>query len=383
MNAKALLNSNVMPKKVTIEQKAADIAAINSLLHKHGLEVTSGVESLTMISYRVKLTPDCNINKLLKLQPNLCIAMNDDTVKLYREKNELVIEKKGADNTVYTGDLCTDYFNDHKGLALILGYDTHGQKIYTDLKKAPHILIAGTTGSGKSVLENVMIISLLTKYPDLEMYGIDTKRVEFQSFTAAPNFHLITDAIKATETLKNLCDEMERRYMELVKARANNIDEYNSRPGHNMKPIVVVIDEFADLMLLSGKSVEEHVVRLAQKARACGIHLIIATQRPTRDVITGLIKANIPTKICLKVTSALDSRIVLDRNGGETLIGKGDMLYLANGAYDPIRVQGCYITEPEKIAIASAAARETIKTETAKQPESATTARNFFSKLFA
>lgn len=381
MDVMGYLHKNTNPKKVSIEQKAEDISAINALLRKYGLEVTSGVESMTMISYRVKLSADCNINKLLKLQPNLCIALNDDTVRLYRDRSELVIEKKGADNIAMMGDLYTDYFRDHKGLALILGYDTHGQKIYTDLKKAPHILIAGTTGSGKSVQENVMIASLLAKYPDIKIYGIDTKRVEFQSFATAPNFHLVTDAVKATQTLKELCDTMESRYNELVKARVNNIDEYNAK-GKIMKPIVVVIDEFADLMLLSGKSVEEYVVRLAQKARACGIHLIIATQRPTRDVITGLIKANIPTKICLKVTSALDSRIVLDRNGGENLIGHGDMLYLANGAYEPIRIQGCYITEAEKANIAYVA-RMNATGQAPPPKELSPVTRNFFSKLFA
>ena len=344
-------NSRDTLKRLTTEQKERDIRAINNLLSKHGLIVTSGIESFTTIQYRVKLSPDSNLSKLLKLQPNLCIALDDDTVRLYREKSELVIEKKGADNTIWMGTLYTEQFDDHKGLPIMLGIDAQGNRVITDLKKMPHALFAGATGSGKSVLESVFICSLLIKYPNMIIYGIDTKRVEFQSFRYAPNFHLVTDAAAATQTLRDLCDEMEDRYNQLVRAKVNNIDEYNNKGG-KMNPIVVIIDEFADLMLLSGKHVEEYVVRLAQKARACGIHLIIATQRPTKEVVTGLIKANIPTRICLKVTSALDSRIILDRNGGETLVGKGDMLFLGNGAFEPIRIQGCYLEEVEKSNVA-------------------------------
>lgn len=345
-------NTNI--KHLSNAQKQADIEAINNLLFPLGVSVTDSTESCTTIRYKARLHPDCNIKKILSMRENLCVALNDDTVRLYREKADLIIEKHGADNTVRLGDLDTPFFWKHTGLPIMLGIGADGLKTYMDLRKAVHALIAGTTGSGKSVLENAIICSLLMKYPDIVIYGIDTKRVEFQAFRSAPNFNLITDPQKAVMELARLCDEMEKRYAMLMKANASDIDEYD-RKGGNMNPIVVIIDEFADLMLLSGKTVEEYVVRLAQKARACGIHLIIATQRPTRDVITGLIKANIPTKICLKVTSALDSRIVLDRNGGEHLAGHGDMLYLGNGAFDPIRVQGCFVETQEKINIAHVA----------------------------
>ena len=329
------------------DQKIEEIRAINRLLYKYGLQVTSGFESVCTVRYNVKLNPNSPVSKLLKMRENFCIALNDDTVTVTREKAELIIEKRGASNTIYMGDLYNDDFKNANGLTIMLGKDTKGNDRSFDLRKAPHVLVAGTTGSGKSVWENVLICSLFIKNPDIEVIGIDTKRVEFQAFANIPSFHLVTDADRAADMLSGLCNVMENRYEMLTRARAKDIDEYNAK-GNKMNPIVVVIDEFADLMLLSGKDVERYVVRLAQKARACGIHLIIATQRPTTDVVTGLIKANIPTRICMKVNSGLDSRIILDRKGGETLMGHGDMLYLGNGDFEPVRIQGAFITPEEE-----------------------------------
>ena len=335
---------------MTHEQKYNDIYAINALLYKMGLSVTGGKQAPTRVRYEVQLAPDSDITKIMKLKTNFQIALNDDSVTLSRKGATLYIEKRGADNTLYFGDAMTREFMTSEKLTTAIGVGTDGYT-YMDLEDATHVLIAGTTGSGKSVLENVIISSLMVNHPNIEIYGVDTKRVEFLPFAYNPKFHLVTDAYAATRTLQELCKEMEQRFNTFSQNRVTDIKEYNANGG-NMNPIVVVVDEFADLMLLSGKTVEEYVVRLAQKARACGIHLVLATQRPTADVITGLIKANIPTRICLKVNSGLDSRIILDRKGGETLTGHGDMLYLANGAYEPIRTQGFYISNTEKSNIA-------------------------------
>jgi S-DNA-T family DNA segregation ATPase FtsK/SpoIIIE len=184
------------------------------------------------------------------------------------------------------------------------------------------------------------------KNPTIELYTVDTKQTEFNTYGYLPNVHTVTDANEAVQMFRNLCNKMESRYTTLTNNGCRDIDAYNQKIG-GMNRIVVVVDELADLMLLSGKVVEEYIVRLAQKARACGIHLIIATQRPTANVVTGLIKANIPTRVCLKVTSGLDSRIILDRKGGEVLTGHGDMLFLSNGAFEPVRISGCYVSERE------------------------------------
>ena len=351
MNIEYNLKRNNIYQTVPQEQKTREVSAINNLIIKHGLMVTRIVESPRMMQYRVQLAPETNVKKLMKLQENFSIALADNTVNVFRDKSELVIEKRGADNTIYMGDMITDYFRSANGLTIALGKDAQGNNMYTNLAKAPHMLIAGATGSGKSVLLNSIITSLLLKdIGDTEIFCIDTKRTELTGYSGIPRVHVITEANEAIKTLERMCEVMENRYKSLEKYGCRNVDEVRNL-GYRTVDIVIVIDEFADLMLLSGKTVEKHVVRLAQKARAAGIHLVIATQRPTRDVITGLIKANIPTRVCLKVTSGLESRIILDRNGGENLTGNGDMLFLANGSFEPIRLQGAFISAQEISAI--------------------------------
>lgn len=331
---------------LTRDQISAEKDAIDRLLVNFGVHVTRIVESARMIQYRATLSPETNVQKILRMEENFCIALNDDSVNIYRDKAELVIEKAGADNAIFMGDLVNDKFDKMNGLTIALGKDMENVNCYTNLAKAPHVLIAGTTGSGKSILLHAFICSLLIKNPFTEIYTVDTKQTEFNEYGRIPNVHNVTDANDAVQMLMRLCNEMERRYKVLTDAQCRDIDEYRES-GKTMERIVVVVDELADLMLLSGKTVEQYIVRLAQKARACGIHLVLATQRPTVNVVTGLIKANIPTRVCLKVTSSLDSRIILDRNGGEKLIGHGDMLFLGNGAYEPIRMQGIYLQMDE------------------------------------
>jgi S-DNA-T family DNA segregation ATPase FtsK/SpoIIIE len=232
--------------------------------------------------------------------------------------------------------------------------------VLADVATMPHMLVAGTTGSGKSVFMHQLIVSLLIKHKphELQLYLVDMKMVEFSAYSSLRNCNVVSDTQGAVDLLARLCDEMDGRYQTLSRYGCRDIDSYNS--SHANKPmshIVVFIDELADLILTSKKAVELSIVRLAQKARACGIHLIIATQRPDRNVVTGLIKANIPTKACFKVSSCVNSRVVLDRGGAEKLVGRGDMLYLGEGMTDPIHVQSGYISEKEIKNIVSALRR--------------------------
>ena len=226
------------------------------------------------------------------------------------------------------------------------------------MQKLTHLLVAGSTGSGKSVCLNSIILSIIYKASpeDVKIILIDPKRVEFSSYEALPHLimpKIVCETQKAINTLAWAVSEMERRFEVLGVARVKNIDEFNQTPDvlsgkvEKMPFIVIIVDELADLMMTGKKEVEEKVCRLAQKSRAAGIHLILATQRPSVDVITGLIKSNFPSRIAFAVTSAVDSMTILDRVGAEKLLGKGDMLYYPVGAQEPKRVQGCFITTNE------------------------------------
>ena len=259
-------------------------------------------------------------------------------------------------------------------LAVALGKDISGQPMVTDLAKAPHLLVAGTTGSGKSVGINAMILSLVYKSEpkDVRMILIDPKMLELSIYEGIPHLlaPVVTDMSKAGNALHWCVGEMEKRYKLMSALGVRNLAGYNSKiadakkagehignpfsltpespePLEHMPYIVVVIDELADLMMVVGKKVEELIARLAQKARAAGIHLVLATQRPSVDVITGLIKANIPTRIAFQVSSKIDSRTILDQMGAEALLGQGDMLFLAPGTGLPIRCHGAYVADDE------------------------------------
>lgn len=325
---------------------SAEIGRINLLLAKYGLRVNDCVSSPTVTTYFVDLEVDSKINTLLKLEKNFAIAVNDNNCRVYQDGARLCIEKKGADNTILIGDVLTPDF-ESDSLKIMLGKDNYSNNVYYDLEKAPHLLIAGTTGSGKSMLIHSIMLSLLINHPsDVDFIAIDPKGTELKLYGYLSACTFVNNTVAAIQTLKKLVDEMELRYTTLSQANCRDIDAY-VKAGHTMRRKVCVIDEFADLMLTGGSQVEEYVVRLAQKARAAGIHLVIATQRPSADVITGLIKANIPTRIALTTRSAIESRIIIDQKGAEMLNGKGDMLFLANGKIKPIRVQGCLVEEKE------------------------------------
>jgi S-DNA-T family DNA segregation ATPase FtsK/SpoIIIE len=266
-------------------------------------------------------------------------------------------------------------------LSLVLGKDIAGAPIVVDLGKMPHLLVAGTTGSGKSVGLNAMLLSILFKATpeDVRLILIDPKMLELAIYDNIPHLlaPVVTDVKEAGNALKWCVAEMERRYQLMAALGVRNLDGYNrkirdaeksSNPisdplFHSIDPdavapmlqtlpfIVVVIDEFADMMMVVGKKVEELIARIAQKARAAGIHLILATQRPSVDVITGLIKANVPTRIAFQVASRIDSRTILDQQGAEQLLGRGDMLYLPVGAGIPVRVHGAFVSDQEVHAV--------------------------------
>ncbi|EAC8502678.1 DNA translocase FtsK [Listeria monocytogenes] len=246
-------------------------------------------------------------------------------------------------------------------LTAALGLDISGTPIITDLQKMPHGLIAGATGSGKSVCINSLLVSLLYKAtPDqLKLLLIDPKMVELAPYNRIPHLvsPVITDAKAATVALKWAVEEMERRYQLFSHTGVRNMEKYNeyaSNPDHTgekLPYILIVIDELADLMMVAPNDVEESISRIAQKARACGIHMIVATQRPSVDVITGLIKANIPTRVSFSVSSQIDSRTILDASGAEKLLGKGDMLFLPSGASKPVRLQGTFVSDEEIDAV--------------------------------
>ncbi len=263
-----------------------------------------------------------------------------------------------ARNTVCLRSLLdTSEFRAAKGkMTVALGQDIEGNAVMTDLAKMPHLLIAGTTGSGKSVCTNSMIQSVLFRArPDeVKMVLIDPKKVEFGVYNGIPHLltPVVTDPHKAAATLSWAVNEMLKRYQMFAEANVRDINGYNemARTGEAMKPmplILIVIDELADLMMAAANEVEDSICRLAQMARAAGMHMVIATQRPSVDVITGLIKANIPSRLALTVASGTDSRTILDANGAEKLLGYGDMLFMPVGQSKPNRVQGCFVTNKE------------------------------------
>ena len=247
-------------------------------------------------------------------------------------------------------------------ILVALGKDLMGNPIVADIAKMPHLLVAGSTGSGKSVCVNSMICSILMRYKpsDVKLVLVDPKKVELSNYNGTPHLlcPVVTDPKKASITLQKIVSEMEKRYEMFSNTGVKKISEYNQyvekenkrhpeSPLSKMPYIVVIIDELADLMLVASKEVEDSIMRITQMARAAGIHLIVATQRPSTDIITGVVKANIPSRISFAVASQIDSRTILDSSGAEKLLGKGDMLYLPMGENTPLRIQGCFISDDE------------------------------------
>ena len=312
-------------------------------------------------TFEFKPAANVKVSKILNLQDDLAMALSAETIRIQAPipgKDVVGIEIPNETvDTIYLREILDDkLFKDSSSpLTIALGKDIVGKPFVTDLKKLPHLLIAGTTGSGKSVGINGMILSLLYKNsPDqLRLLMIDPKMLEFSTYNDIP--HLLTPVItkpkQAIIALNNMVNEMERRYELMAESRTKNIENYNEKVkkvgGEHFPYIVVIIDELADLMMTSGKDVEHSIARLAQKSRACGIHLIVATQRPSVDVVTGLIKANLPSRISYRVGQKIDSKIILDQMGAESLLGRGDMLFTPPGSTGLVRLHAPWATEEE------------------------------------
>ncbi len=307
--------------------------------------------------YELEPAPGVKIQKFTSLSDDIALAMKAALVRIVAPipgKNRIGIEvPNGASSTVFLKDvIASDEFAKSKSkLTLSLGKDIGGGPIIADLASMPHLLIAGTTGAGKTVCVNGIIMSmLLNASPEhVKFVMIDPKMVELSQYNDIPHLlcPTVTDSKKAAGVLNWVVGEMESRYKKLAKEKVRNIKGYNAIEGHNMPYIVVIIDELADLMQVSAKAVESSITRIAQLSRAVGIHLILATQRPSVDVITGVIKANFPARISFKVASKVDSRTVLDFNGAETLLGRGDMLFIKPGDAKPTRGQCSFVDDDE------------------------------------
>ena len=312
-------------------------------------------------TFEFKPAPHIKVSKILTLQDDLAMALRARTIRIQAPvpgKNVVGIEVPNEKiDTIYLKEVLESeiFAKASSPLTIALGKDIVGNPFITDLKKLPHLLIAGTTGSGKSVGINSMLLSLLYRNsPDtLKLLMIDPKMLEFSIYNDIP--HLLTPVItkpkQAVIALSNMLNEMERRYQIMSQSKTKNIENYNEKSkklGLDPFPyIVVIIDELADLMMSSGKEVEFYIARLAQMARASGIHLIVATQRPSVDVVTGLIKANLPSRISYKVGQKIDSKVILDSIGAESLLGRGDMLFTPPSSSGLIRLHAPFASEEE------------------------------------
>ncbi|MFN0152855.1 MAG: DNA translocase FtsK [Gaiella sp.] len=312
-----------------------------------------------VVRYELQLAPGTKVSKVAALKDDLSYALATTEIRILAPipgKQAVGVEVPNlAPKLVTLGDIFDDLPGAASPLSVWIGKDISGNSVWTDLARMPHLLIAGTTGSGKSGCINTILTSILLRAtPDeARLILIDPKRIELNYYESIP--HLLTPVVsspkEASAVLQNVVAEMERRYERLSLVRARNLSEANrafkARGEDPLPYLLVVIDELADLMMVSPQAVEDAVIRLAQKSRAVGIHLVLATQRPSVDVITGMIKANVPSRIAFAVSSQTDSRVILDTAGAESLLGQGDMLFKPLGTSRLQRVQGAYVTEEE------------------------------------
>src|SRR4029079_3024901 len=309
--------------------------------------------------YELQLAPGIKVSRVSQLRDDLSYALATTEIRILAPipgKQAVGVEVPNlAPNLVTLGDIYDDLPATSSPLSVWLGKDISGNAVWTDLARMPHLLIAGTTGSGKSGCINTILTSILLRATpdDVRMILIDPKRIELNFYESIP--HLLTPVVsspkQAAAALLNVVGEMERRYEHMSRVRARSLTEMNRalrKRGEKPLPyLLVVIDELADLMMISPQDVEDAVIRLAQKSRAVGIHLVLATQRPSVDVITGMIKANVPSRIAFAVSSQTDSRVILDGSRAESLLGQGDMLFKPLGTSRLQRVQGAFVTEDE------------------------------------
>jgi S-DNA-T family DNA segregation ATPase FtsK/SpoIIIE len=326
-------------------------------------QVVRAVVGPRVTRYELRLGSGVKVGKVRNLQQDIAYALAATEVRILAPipgKSAVGVEVPNTRPARVTlGDVFQEYpeGNDWT-LPVGLGKDISGRAVFFDLADMPHLLVAGTTGSGKSVMLNSLLTSLLltTDPRQVKMVLVDPKRVELTHFGRIPHLitPVVTDVKKAANALTWAVSEMERRYEVLEEMGARSLEGYNARSETNMPYVVIVIDELADLMMAAAAKVEDSVIRIAQKARAVGLHLVVATQRPSVDVITGMIKANVPSRIAFAVSSQVDSRVILDSPGAESLLGMGDMLFKSVSAVRPSRVQGAFISEEEVERVVSA-----------------------------
>ena len=329
-----------------------------------GAKVTAVLRGPAVTRYEIQPNPGVKVSKIVSLSDDIALNLAAMGVRIEAPipgKEAVGIEVPNKEvEIVYLRDVIgsKEYRDSASKLTFAIGKDIAGKNIIADIAKMPHLLIAGATGSGKSVCINTIIASILYKSgpEDVRMIMIDPKIVELGIYNGIPHLlvPVVTDPRKAAGALSWAVAEMEKRYASFSQYNVRDLKSYNAmaerggtREVERMPQIVIIIDELADLMMVASKEIEESVIRLAQKARAAGIHLIIATQRPSVDVITGLIKANIPSRIAFAVTSQVDSRTILDGGGAEKLLGRGDMLFHPIGMSKPMRVQGAFVSDSE------------------------------------
>ena len=340
------------------QKELLDTTFNNFHVGAHVINVSQGP---AVTRFEVQPDPGVKVNKITNLSDDIKLSLAAKDIRIeapiqgrVRLESKFPIKKVSQYREILRSPVFT---KSESPLTVALGLDISGDPIVTDIRKMPHGLIAGATGSGKSVCINAILTSILYKAKphEVKLMLIDPKMVELAPYNSVPHLvaPVITDVKAATAALKWAVEEMERRYELFAHAGARDLTRYNTIvsereiPGETLPYIVIVIDELADLMMVAPGDVEEAICRIAQKARACGIHLLVATQRPSVDVITGLIKSNIPTRIAFTVSSQVDSRTIIDIGGAEKLLGRGDMLFLGNGTSKPVRVQGVYVSDDE------------------------------------
>lgn len=353
-------NDDILMNKARIIVNTLDSFGIES-------EVVAIDRGPSVTQFQLKPALGVKVSKILNLSNDLALALAATQVRIEapipgKPYVGIEVPNKSSDMVTLKEILTSQtYINSHGNIPVCLGKGISGEPIVANIDEMPHLLIAGATGSGKSICVNAIIMSLLFKFSpkDLKLLLIDPKVVELSNYNDIPHLisKVVTDPMKAASALKSIEKLMDERYETFAKYRVKDIKSYKIKKENseedmpNLPYILVIIDELADLMMTSAKSVETSIARLAQLARACGIHLIIATQRPSVDVITGLIKANIPSRISFQVSSQIDSRTILDQSGAEKLLGRGDMLYYPSSFPKPLRVQGAFISDKEVLNI--------------------------------